>query len=160
MVTTVVVVAVVAVLLGAILGWLERGRRCRAAHAHLVARYDQGDLDGFLDGFLGGDPDPVAEAALEPAPEPAAPPVGASEQNGRGEVRPGTFPGSALPGPGGSAPAPGYVVKAKLRSRIYHTPTSPSYSKTVPEVWFRCPEDAEAAGFRAPRQQGRGAPQG
>lgn len=147
--TTLVLVAVLALLLGAIMGWLERGRRCRASHAHLVAAYDQGDLETFL------------EPRSEPAPEPrhAHGVVEAPRKSDEGAevvVRPGVFPGSALPGPNGSAPGAAYVVKAKLRSRIYHTQASTSYATTIPDVWFASSQEAEAAGFRAPRQPGRG----
>jgi hypothetical protein len=39
---------------------------------------------------------------------------------------------------------------------LFHTTTSPYYTRTKAEVWFRTPEDAEQAGFTAwnrPRQR-------
>ena len=55
-------------------------------------------------------------------------------------------PGSATPGPGGSGPD-GWTVKGNEDSMLYHSPESPSYKRTVAEVWFRDVETAEAAGF-------------
>lgn len=45
-------------------------------------------------------------------------------------------------------------IKGNIGSKgqkIYHTPNSPSYKQTKPEKWFCTKEEAEAAGFRAPR---------
>ncbi len=41
----------------------------------------------------------------------------------------------------------GYPVKGNADSMKYHTPESPSYDRTVAEVWFASAEAAEAAGF-------------
>ena len=54
--------------------------------------------------------------------------------------------GSHAPAEDGSAPE-GYPVKGNADSMKYHTPESPSYDRTVAEVWFATPEAAEAAGF-------------
>jgi hypothetical protein len=63
------------------------------------------------------------------------------------EVPPGPHgPGSATPGPGGSGPD-GWTVKGNEDSMLYHSPQSPSYKRTIAEVWFRDVETAEAAGF-------------
>lgn len=45
-------------------------------------------------------------------------------------------------------------IKGNIRSdgeRIYHIPGGASYERTKPEAWFCTEEEAEAAGFRAPR---------
>jgi uncharacterized membrane protein ArfC len=55
-------------------------------------------------------------------------------------------PGSAKPGAGGSGPD-GWTVKGNEDSKLYHSPESPSYQRTIAEVWFRDVETAEAAGF-------------
>jgi uncharacterized membrane protein ArfC len=55
-------------------------------------------------------------------------------------------PGSAKPGTGGSGPD-GWTVKGNEDSKLYHSPESPSYQRTIAEVWFRDVETAEAAGF-------------
>ncbi|MBW0106489.1 50S ribosomal protein L17 [Pseudonocardia sp. KRD-291] len=47
------------------------------------------------------------------------------------------------------APA-GFPVKGNEDSKIYHVPESGFYDRTVAEVWFATPGDAEAAGFRPP----------
>ncbi len=36
---------------------------------------------------------------------------------------------------------------------LYHVPESSHYGRTVAEVWFASPGDAEAAGFRLPDSQ-------
>lgn len=45
---------------------------------------------------------------------------------------------------------PGYPVKAKASSLIYHTDESRNYEVTIPDVCFASAEDAAAAGYRAP----------
>ena len=49
----------------------------------------------------------------------------------------------------------GKPIKGNINSKgekIYHVPGSPSYERTVPEVWFATEEEAQAAGFRAPKR--------
>jgi micrococcal nuclease len=46
---------------------------------------------------------------------------------------------------------PGRPVKGNLPSGIYHLPGQPSYEATNPERCFASAEEAEKAGFRAPR---------
>ncbi|MCP4961289.1 MAG: hypothetical protein GY925_18750 [Actinomycetia bacterium] len=59
---------------------------------------------------------------------------------------------AAPPGDDGQAPD-GFTVKGNIvesannEVRRYHTPGSPNYAATDPEVWFRSPSDAEAHGF-------------
>lgn len=54
--------------------------------------------------------------------------------------------GSARVGTGGSGPS-GWTVKGNEESMLYHTPESPSYQRTIAEVWFSDEETAVAAGF-------------
>ena len=56
-------------------------------------------------------------------------------------------PGSALPMPDGSAPAPQFRVKARTSSMVFHTEASPFFERLEPQVWFRSVEDAQRAGF-------------
>ena len=63
-------------------------------------------------------------------------------------VEPGPYPGSALPRPDGSAPAPEYTVKATRGSMRCHSPDSPYFRRTRAGLWFRSEEEAVAAGFR------------
>ncbi|MBW0093457.1 hypothetical protein I4I77_28155, partial [Pseudonocardia sp. KRD-188] len=62
-------------------------------------------------------------------------------------VRPGRFPGSALPLEGGASPSPSHTVKGNADSMLYHTVDSPYYGRTKAGVWFTSTADAEAAGF-------------
>ncbi|WP_436492478.1 sunset domain-containing protein [Actinokineospora sp. HUAS TT18] len=75
----------------------------------------------------------------------------------------GAYPGSAKPLAGGKAPTDAFTVKGNEDSKLYHTEESPYYSRTVAEVWFKTPADAEAAGFspwtRSKAPQGLVAPQ-
>lgn len=47
----------------------------------------------------------------------------------------------------------GFPIKGNEDSKLYHTPDSPFYDRTVAEVWFATPEAAEAAGFELPPSQ-------
>jgi small subunit ribosomal protein S2 len=53
---------------------------------------------------------------------------------------------SAAPLEDGSAPE-GFEVKGNKNSMKFHAPTSPWYSRTAAEVWFRSVDAAEKAGF-------------
>ncbi|MGH3627050.1 MAG: hypothetical protein ACRDRL_06360, partial [Sciscionella sp.] len=55
--------------------------------------------------------------------------------------------GSALPAPDGSAPSTEFTVKARTSSMVYHTAESPFFDRLLPQVWFRSPAEAAAAGF-------------
>jgi hypothetical protein len=47
-----------------------------------------------------------------------------------------------------SADAPsGYTIKGNEDSMLYHSAESPTFERTIAEVWFRDVETAEAAGF-------------
>lgn len=48
------------------------------------------------------------------------------------------------------------LIKGNINSKgekIYHTPDSPSYEQTKPEMWFCTEEEAQAAGFRPPNNR-------
>jgi hypothetical protein len=53
-------------------------------------------------------------------------------------------------------PPDGFTIKGNVQSMLFHTPDSPYYGRTKPEVWFRAEADAERAGFskyvRKPRK--------
>jgi hypothetical protein len=55
-------------------------------------------------------------------------------------------PGSATPGAGGSGPQ-GWTIKGNEDSMLYHTTDSPSYKRTIAEVWFFDEDTARKAGF-------------
>ncbi|MCW2830022.1 MAG: hypothetical protein JWP31_714 [Aeromicrobium sp.] len=65
-------------------------------------------------------------------------------------VPPAAGPAAEPPDDGGP-PTPDHVVKGKTRSMIYHAPGTPAYQRTVADTWFRTAADAEAAGFRKPK---------
>ena len=120
-------------------------------------------------------PVPPASPAVvaDPDPEPAAEPEpvdvtddeddgsgsdgfgGFSAFSSPGEPVPGDHPGSVRALASGAAPGPQYTIKGNADSMIFHTPDSPSYHRTVAEVWFASEDDAVAAGFRAPKRRGR-----
>ena len=62
----------------------------------------------------------------------------------------GTYAG-AVRGDGTANTPPGYPIKGKGTSMVYHTPEMPSYRDTMPDWCFATVDDAIAAGFRAPR---------
>ncbi|MGC4944262.1 hypothetical protein [Kribbella sp. DT2] len=57
------------------------------------------------------------------------------------------------------SPPDGFTIKGNAQSMLFHTPDSPYYGRTKPEVWFRTEADAERAGFtkyvRKPRRSPR-----
>ncbi|MGB3762695.1 MAG: hypothetical protein WA966_05675 [Ornithinimicrobium sp.] len=55
-------------------------------------------------------------------------------------------PGSVFADEDGSVPS-GYDIKGNAGSMLFHTPESPSYESSVPEVYFNSEEAARAAGF-------------
>ncbi len=54
--------------------------------------------------------------------------------------------GSAIPDDEGQGPA-GYEIKGNAGSMLFHTPDSPSYGESTPEVFFENEDAARAAGF-------------
>ena len=54
------------------------------------------------------------------------------------------------------SPPDGFTIKGNAQSMLFHTPDSPYYGRTKPQVWFRTEADAERAGFtkytRRPRK--------
>ncbi|PUA80711.1 30S ribosomal protein S2 [Nocardioides currus] len=88
---------------------------------------------------------PAAQAAAESATEiksfAAAP--AEDEKAAPAEVE---YADSAPATEDGSAPE-GFEIKGNKDSMKFHAPTSPWYSRTKAEVWFKTAEAAEAAGF-------------
>ena len=72
---------------------------------------------------------------------------------GRPPGRYGEGSADAVPHQG---PPDGFTIKGNAHSMLFHTPDSPYYGRTKPEVWFRSETDAERAGFtkytRRPRK--------
>ncbi|WP_433160360.1 sunset domain-containing protein [Kribbella sp. CA-247076] len=89
------------------------------------------------------DAEPVGETN---ATEPQVPDVVPPGRYGEGSA-------DAVPHQG---PPDGFTIKGNAQSMLFHTPGSPYYGRTKPEVWFRSESDAERAGFtkytRRPRK--------
>lgn len=105
------------------------------------------------------DDDPPARSLFEPIvpveemPTTAVRPPQRDDEPQAGQtglfVPPGPFgPGSAMPLPGGGSPSPDFQIKASVTALRYCGPESPQFGRTVAEVWFRTPDDAERVGFR------------
>jgi hypothetical protein len=56
-------------------------------------------------------------------------------------------PEGAVRGDGTGECPEDYPIKGNATSKLYHSPGSPSYKRTVPEFCFATTEAAEAAGF-------------
>ena len=74
----------------------------------------------------------------------------------RSEPPPGRFGEGSADAIPHQAPPDGFTIKGNAQSMLFHTPDSPYYGRTKPEVWFRSEADAERAGFtkytRRPRK--------
>jgi hypothetical protein len=100
-------------------------------------------------------PEPVFSQLMDPEPtlfddigpqEPQVPTVAPPGRYGEGSA-------DAVPHQG---PPDGFTIKGNAQSMLFHTPDSPYYGRTKPQVWFRTESDAERAGFtrytRRPRK--------
>ncbi|ADB33966.1 hypothetical protein Kfla_4950 [Kribbella flavida DSM 17836] len=109
--------------------------------------------------FRGADPEPgVAETGFSQQMEQVgvAGPAAFGVRAGDGEVAEGKYgPGSADAVPH-QGPPDGFRIKGVVGSMLFHTPQSPDYGRTRPDVWFRTEADAVRAGFahavRRPRR--------
>ena len=63
-----------------------------------------------------------------------------------------TMQSGSVPGDGTHDCPTGYPVKGNASSRLYHLPSSPNYTATIPEFCFADAEAAEAAGYSAPKR--------
>jgi len=72
------------------------------------------------------------------------------------EARPGRYGEGSADAVPHQAPPDGFTIKGNIQSMLFHTPDSPYYGRTKPQVWFRTEADAERAGFtkytRRPRK--------
>ncbi|MFD3406112.1 hypothetical protein ACFWUU_35840 [Kribbella sp. NPDC058693] len=71
-------------------------------------------------------------------------------------VQPGRYGEGSAEAVPHQGPPDGFTIKGNAQSKLFHTPDSPYYGRTKPEVWFRSEADAERAGFtkytRRPRK--------
>ncbi|WP_185446550.1 hypothetical protein [Kribbella qitaiheensis] len=72
------------------------------------------------------------------------------------DVPPGRYGEGSAEAVQHQGPPDGFTIKGNAQSMLFHTPESPYYGRTRPEVWFRTEADAERAGFtkyvRRPRR--------
>ena len=72
------------------------------------------------------------------------------------EVPPGRYGEGSADAVPHQGPPDGFTIKGNAQSMLFHTPDSPYYGRTKPQVWFRSEADAERAGFtkytRRPRK--------
>lgn len=75
------------------------------------------------------------------------------------DVPPGRYGEGSADAVAHQGPPDGFTIKGNVQSMLFHTPDSPYYGRTKPEVWFRTEADAESAGFtkyvRKPRKSTR-----
>ncbi len=103
----------------------------------------------FDDGSSTAEAEPRGDAPLTGTPaSPASqgPTVQTGGEAPAGFVTSSYGDGTAVPLDDGTGPE-GWVIKGNSRSKLFHTPKSPSYSRTKAEVWFRDEDAARAAGF-------------
>jgi large subunit ribosomal protein L17 len=89
---------------------------------------------------------PADDAAIEAAPAEAFSDSDESTTDDGSSVEATYGEGSHGPTDDGTAPE-GFPIKGNADSMKFHTPESPYYDQTVPEVWFTTVEAAQAAGF-------------
>ncbi|MFG1816746.1 hypothetical protein ACGFIF_23525 [Kribbella sp. NPDC049174] len=80
----------------------------------------------------------------------------ATEPQVQAVVPPGRYGEGSAEAVPHQGPPDGFTIKGNAQSMLFHTPDSPYYGRTKPEVWFRSESDAERAGFtkytRRPRK--------
>jgi hypothetical protein len=80
----------------------------------------------------------------------------ATEPQVRADAPPGRYGEGSADAVPHQGPPDGFTIKGNAQSMLFHTPDSPYYGRTKPEVWFRTESDAERAGFtkyaRRPRK--------
>ena len=81
----------------------------------------------------------VAEVVADEATSDALPEVELGASEAVDEAAAGSFRGETPPA--------GFDIKGNEDSMKYHTPESPWYDQTIPEVWFDSEEAAQKAGF-------------
>ena len=91
----------------------------------------------------------------EPAVRPSWPPLDDSDDGGRptgAAVSEDVPPSKRWSDPVEKACPPGFEVKVKLASGIYHLPGMFAYDRTIPDRCYASAEAAEADGFRAAKR--------
>jgi hypothetical protein len=106
-------------------------------------------------GSASADPEPAPDVVPESA-ELAAPGQEDVVPAEADEVPPGRYGEGSADAVPHQSPPDGFTIKGKAQSMLFHTPDSPYYGRTKPDVWFQTEADAERAGFtkyvRRPRK--------
>jgi hypothetical protein len=167
--------SLLAFLVGAIITWFLLSRRAVApVAAPQPAEQKEEVLVGVSARQTQPEPPPVVRE--EPKPAPVVPAAHFSQRMDAGEsaeptlfddavdeVPPGRYGEGSAEAVPHQGPPDGFTIKGNAQSMLFHTPESPYYGRTKPEVWFRTEADAERAGFtkyvRKPRRS-PGTPEG
>jgi len=100
-------------------------------------------------------PDEGLDEGLDEAPAGTGGPSD-TEPQVRADVPPGRYGEGSADAVPHQGPPDGFTIKGNAQSMLFHTPDSPYYGRTKPQVWFRTEADAERAGFtkytRRPRK--------
>ena len=88
----------------------------------------------------------------EPAVRPAWPPLDDAEARPAATVPEEVPPSARWSDPVEKACPPGFEIKVKLASGIYHLPGMFAYDRTIPDRCYASAEAAEADGFRAAKR--------
>jgi hypothetical protein len=88
----------------------------------------------------------------EPALRPAWPPLDDAEDEAQTAVGDDIPPSARWSDAVEKACPPGFEVKVKLASGIYHLPGMFAYDRTIPDRCYASAEAAEADGFRAAKR--------
>ncbi|MEV5962064.1 hypothetical protein AB0L70_09890 [Kribbella sp. NPDC051952] len=105
------------------------------------------------------EPRPVFSQLMEPEPtlfDDVENTSNATQPQMRSVAPPGRYGEGSAEAVPHQGPPDGFTIKGNAQSMLFHTPDSPYYGRTKPEVWFRTEADAERAGFtkytRRPRK--------
>jgi hypothetical protein len=167
--------SLLAFLLGAGITWFLLVRREQHAPAESAAEEPVEEKEEVLVGATVGASEAAVRAPEEPRPAPAtdvprAPePVfsvrmdaervreptlfddhddtNATEPQVQAVVPPGRYGEGSAEAVPHQGPPDGFTIKGNAQSMLFHTPDSPYYGRTKPQVWFRSEADAERAGF-------------
>jgi hypothetical protein len=172
--------SLLAFLLGAAITWILLVRREQPAPAESVVEEPVEEEEVLVGASVGASvgavaaPEeprsaPVADVPPEPAfnrrmdaERIAAPPTlfdvdeDTAVSGPQDAVPPGRYGEGSAEAVPHQGPPDGFTIKGNAGSMLFHTPDSPYYGRTKPEVWFRSEADAERAGFtkytRRPRK--------
>lgn len=158
--------SLLAFLLGALVTWVLLERRQHSAPVveesfeQPVEEVEKEEvLVGATVAEVHADPGPVFSQLMEPEPtlfDDVEVTTNATQPQVRSEAPAGRYGEGSADAVPHQGPPDGFTIKGNAQSMLFHTPDSPYYGRTKPEVWFRTESDAERAGFtkytRRPRK--------